>query len=87
MTIGYGRYTGPPPTVGYLRRENGVRGVRISCAGLYCGRMQVMSFDDLGLPDETPFPKIASRCRWVCIGCGSGEVTCMPDWSDPTRRR
>ncbi len=87
MTAGYGRYTGPPPSIGYLRRENGIEGVRVSCTGLNCGRMQAMTFDELGLPESTLFPEIARRRRWLCTGCGSREVTCMPNWPDPTQRR
>ena len=87
MTIGYGRYTGPPPTIGFLRQENGIRGVRVYCAGLNCGRMQAITFNELGLPDETPFPEIARRRRWFCVGCRSRQVTCMPDWADPTQKR
>ncbi len=87
MTIGYGRYTGPPPPIGFLRRENGIQGVRVYCAGLNCGRMQEMSFDDLGLPESTPFPEIVNRRQWLCTGCGGGQVTCLPDWPDPTQRR
>ena len=87
MTIGYGRYTGPPPTIGFLRRENGIQGVRVYCAGLYCGQMQVMTFDDLGLPDSMPFTDIVNRKRWLCAVCGSRQVTCLPDWPDPTQRR
>ena len=86
MTVGYGRYTGPPPTIAFLRQENGIQGVRVYCAGLNCGRMQEISFYDLGLPEETLFPEIARRRRWVCTGCGSREVSCMPDWPDPRQR-
>ena len=86
MTVGYGRYTGPPPTIAYLRRENGIRGVRVYCAGLYCGRMQVMSFDNLGLSESTLFPEIAGQRKWLCTGCGSREVSCMPDWPDPRQK-
>ncbi len=86
MTVGYGRYTGPPPSIAYLRHENGIRGVRVYCAGLHCGRVQVITFDELGLPESTPFPDIATRRRWLCIGCGSLQVSIMPDWPDPTRR-
>ena len=87
MTVGYGRYTGPPPTIAYLRQQNGIKGVRISRAGLNCGRMQEMSFDELGLPDETPFPELATRRRWLCTGCASREVGVMPDWPDPRSRQ
>ncbi len=45
--------------------------------------LQVVSFDAIGLPGNTPFPEIAIRRTWRCTRCGSNEVTVMPNWSDP----
>ncbi len=36
--------------------------------------VSIVTFDVLGLPDETPFPSIATRRRWVCQRCGSRKV-------------
>ena len=77
------RYNGAPPTIGFLRRENGIERTRIYCAEVNCGRVLIVTFDALGLPDETPFPDVATRRRWVCRGCGCRRVVVMPDWPDP----
>ena len=71
-----------PPTIGFLKGQ-GVTATRVFCASIYCGRMAVMAFDDLGLPDETPFPSIKNRRRWSCERCGNHEVSVMPSWRDP----
>ena len=71
-----------PPTIGFLRGQ-GLTSARIFCASIYCGRMVVMAFDDIGLPDSTPFPAIKERRRWACQRCGNREITVMPDWRDP----
>ena len=72
----------PPPDIAYLRGQ-GVVGARITCKGTDCGRTVTVTFDQIGLPEDTPFPQIARRRRWVCQKCGSREVSVMPDWRDP----
>ena len=72
-----------PPTIGFLKSQS-VTATRVFCASIYCGRMVVVGFDDLGLPDETPFPSIKARRRWTCQRCGDREVSVMPNWRDPS---
>ena len=70
---------GPPPTIGYLRRQ-GVTKVYVSCASTNCQRGSTLTFDAIGLPDDTPFPSIATRKRWVYRRCGSRKASVMPSW-------
>ena len=52
-----------PPTIGFLKSQ-GVTATRVFCASIYCGRMVVVAFNDLGLPDDTLFQLTRSRRRW-----------------------
>ena len=71
-----------PPTIGFLKSQS-IEAARVFCASIYCGRMVVMAFDDIGLPDHTPFPAIKTQRRWACQRCGNREVSLMPNWRDP----
>ncbi len=68
-----------PPTIGYLK-EQGVVSARVFCASIFCGHMVVVGFDDIGLPDDTPFPAIQNRRQWTCQRCRGREVSVMPHW-------
>jgi hypothetical protein len=57
----------------------GVTGPVISCEG--CGRMNILTWDNLNLDDTTPFPDVARLKRFACSACGSKSVRVMPDWS------
>ena len=70
---------GPPPSIGYLRGQ-GVTSVYVSCGNSVCQRGSTLTFDAIGLPDDTPFPSIATRKRWVCRRCGSTGASVMPSW-------
>ena len=70
---------GPPPSIGYLR-DQGVRWFRVFCHAPNCQHGVDLKLDALGLPDETPFPSIATRRQWVCAKCGSRKVGVMPRW-------
>ena len=70
---------GPLPSIGYLR-DQGVTSLRVSCNGSNCHHGAALTFDVLGLPDDTPFPSIATR-RWcTCERYGSRKVNVMPRW-------
>ncbi len=64
----------PPPTLGTLRGQ-GVRWIHVSCTFPNC-----LQLDTLGLPDDLPFPAVATRRRWVCAKCGCRKVHVMPRW-------
>ena len=68
-----------PPTIGYLRGQ-GVTKAYVSCNSPTCHRGSVLTFDAINLPDDTPFPEIAIRRRWVCAKCGCRKVSVMPRW-------
>jgi hypothetical protein len=68
-----------PPTIAHLRAM-GLAGLSVTCGNADCQHSTDMRFDDLGLPDETPFPEIAKLRRFTCSACGSGRVHLMPDW-------
>ncbi len=69
----------PPPTIGYLR-EHGIVGFLLLCSGPNCQRSANLRFDQLGLPDNTPFIEVATRRRWICMRCGSRKANVMPAW-------
>lgn len=68
----------PPPTIAYLRDVNGVPGLLLSC--LKCGVAQRLTWDDLELPDSTPFPRVRTSRPWQCQRCGGTKIAAMPDW-------
>ena len=82
MAISSKRAPIAPPTIAHLRGQ-GLKGARVFCGSIYCGRMIVIPFEDIGLSDSTPFPAIKTHRRWTCQRCGSREVSVMPDWRDP----
>ena len=67
-----------PPTIAFLRDSNGVQAALLSCTT--CGVAQRVTWDKLGLPDDTPFPQIARSRTWECQRCGGTDITAMPDW-------
>ncbi len=66
----------PPVTIEFLRIVNGVEGARLCCRD--CNAVHVMSWEDLGLPEETPFPP--PEGFWTCGLCGGKHVTAEPEW-------
>jgi hypothetical protein len=69
----------PPPTIGYLRRD-GLDGVIVQCANIDCRRTADISWDAIGLPEDTPFPEIVFRARFRCAGCGQLDCYVSPNW-------
>lgn len=65
----------PPPTIGWLRSEEGDRTAFVHCNATGCGHEATISTDPF--PDSLPFPDIALRLR--CAACGSREVGVMRD--------
>lgn len=70
------------PTIGDSRRQHQTH-VFVDCGALGCGNTRRLSFDDLGLPDETVFVEIARRKRFVCHRCRSRNVSVRVDWPLP----
>jgi hypothetical protein len=68
-----------PPTISNLRAI-GLTGLSVTCGGADCQHSIDMKFDDLKVPDETPFPQIVKLRGFTCSVCGSWRVTAMPDW-------
>jgi hypothetical protein len=63
-------YTGPPATIGDLRRH-GLSAFVIECARLYCYHQARIEFDTLALPDELSSLDVAKHRRFVCTKCGA----------------
>ncbi len=66
----------PPVTIEFLRIVNGVEAARLCCKD--CNAVHAMSWDYLGLPDNTPFPP--PEGFWTCSLCGGKHVTAEPEW-------
>lgn len=66
----------PPVTIEFLRIVNGVEATRLSC--MDCNEIHVMSWEEIGLPDDTPFPP--PEGFWKCGSCGGANVTAEPEW-------
>jgi hypothetical protein len=69
---------GTPPSIAHLKAQ-GVAGVCPFCRA--CGHSGAVAFAAIGLPDATPFPKIARARRFRCSACGARDYAVMPDWS------
>jgi hypothetical protein len=65
----------PPPTIGWLRENEGDRTAFVHCLAPGCHHEAIISTD--GFPAELPFPDIARRLR--CSACGSRNVGVMRD--------
>jgi hypothetical protein len=74
---------GPPPTIAHMRFM-GVYAVFVSCLLSKCLGTTSMrkTFDELRLPDDTPFTEIASRAALRCRECGSSQVEVRPEWEE-----
>ena len=68
----------PPPSIAHLKAQ-GVSGVSTFCRS--CGHSGAVAFDALRLPDQMPFPMIASARRFRCSACGARNFGMMPDWT------
>ena len=66
------------PTIASLKAA-GLTGVLPVCRA--CHHSGAATFDAIGLPDETPFPRIARARRFRCSGCGARDYAVVPDWS------
>lgn len=75
------KYDGPLPTIGDSRRS-GIVACDVQCAGPDCWHQVGVTFDDLGLPDETVFVDIPRLRRFRCRKCGCRQVRVSPDWTD-----
>jgi hypothetical protein len=71
----------PPPTIANLKAQ-GVNAFRVTCNKTTCLHSSFVSFADAGVDDQTPFPAITNRRRFVCSRCGGRAVSIMPDWRD-----
>ena len=70
------------PTIAHLKGQ-GLKEARVFCASIWCGHMNVVAFEDIGVSDLTPFPEVRNHRRWTCERCGNHEVSVMPNWRDP----
>lgn len=66
----------PPVTIEFLRVVNGVEAARLCCRD--CNSVHVVPWEDLGLPEDTPFPP--SEPLWTCGLCGGADVSAEPEW-------
>ena len=66
----------PPETIEFLRVVRGVETIRFQCNGYMA--VQVASWADLGLPEDSPFPPLGKA--WKCSRCGRTEITATPHW-------
>ena len=66
----------PPVTIEFLRIVNGVEAARLCCAD--CNAVHVVPWEELGLPDDTPFPP--PEGLWTCGLCRGTHVTAEPEW-------
>ncbi|WP_018260908.1 hypothetical protein [Methylobacterium sp. WSM2598] len=65
----------PPPTIGWIRSEEGDRTAFVHANATQCGHEAVISTDCF--PDSLPFPDIALHPR--CSACGAKSVGVMCD--------
>jgi hypothetical protein len=71
----------PTKTIGDAR-AGGETQFTVHCESTGCHHKAVMSFDQLGLPDETIFVYIPRVRGFVCSKCGSRNVKVMPIFPD-----
>ena len=70
------------PTIGDSLRQR-ITHVFVDCTTYGCGNTRRLSFDELGLPDETVFVEIPRRKRFVCHRCRGRTVSVRADWPSP----
>lgn len=70
------------PTIGDSRRQR-ITHVFVDCTTIGCGNTRRLSFDELGLPDETVFVEIPRRKRFTCHRCRGRTVSVRADWPSP----
>jgi len=68
-----------PPTVAHLK-SMGRSAFNVTCAQANCLHSASVTFATADIGDQTPFPSIAERRRFICTRCGSRAVSIMPDW-------
>lgn len=71
------RYTGPPATIGNLRR-NGCTSFSLHCSTETCRAEASWTFDELGLPDAMEFPAITRIIAFQCKSCGARVTEAAP---------
>ena len=69
----------PPPSIAHLKSQ-GCAGVTVSCSEPGCRRLVDLPWSVVGLPEDTPFPRVARLRRFVCSGCGRRSIDVVPDW-------
>jgi hypothetical protein len=67
----------PTKTIAHARAA-GETQFTVHCEAAGCYHQAVMSFDELGLPDETIFVHIPHVRGFVCSKCGSRNVNVKP---------
>ena len=81
---GYGRWAGPPVTVGALRRTGRV--LEVHCGG--CARMQEFDASALPFDDDESVPALGLRGVFKCSRCDSRTVSTRPQvYNEPTSVR
>jgi hypothetical protein len=67
----------PTKTIGHARAAGETR-FTIHCEATGCHHQAEMTFDELGLPDETIFVHIPRVKRFTCSKCKRRNVKVMP---------
>lgn len=80
------REPGLSPTINDLRNK-GVTGLRVTCLGQRCDHNAIISFDSLGLTDDTPFVEVAVRRPWICGRCRGWRMSVVPTKQGPDAER
>jgi hypothetical protein len=69
-----------PPTVLDLKGM-GLAGINSWCRNPDCRHSGKVSWDKLGVSDQTAFPAIQDKVRLRCSACGAANFQITPDWS------
>ncbi|MCW2286138.1 hypothetical protein M2323_003975 [Rhodoblastus acidophilus] len=68
-----------PPTIAHME-SLGVAAFFLICGD--CKREKRLTFEDVALARDTPFPEIPRARRFVCSTCGGRKISAFPDWTD-----
>ncbi len=75
------RAYGPPPDVGHFR-SIGLKALHIRCLADPCGHVGWKTYDELALPNDLIFIRIARYRHFVCSRCGKRQFEISADWRD-----